>query len=147
MVRSRYRRRLGQTGSATVEMSLITPLMIWFMLTLVGMGRIALAQQSVTLASANAARAASLARTQDVAVRDARAVAEQTLVEERFSCASLEVDVAADQVGVSLGQHAQVEVTVTCDIDLGDITGFTVLPGTITATETWTSPVDVYRGE
>lgn len=134
-------------GSATVELMLVGLVMIGFMMTLVGMARISLAAQSVDLASSNAARAASLARTQAVAEADARTVVDRTLAEGGFSCVSSTVEVDADQLGVSIGQRATVAVTVVCDVDLSDVTGITVLPGVFTVRATEVSPVDAYRGE
>ena len=141
----RFPRR--EDGSATVELALVSLIMVIFLMNLVGMARIYLAKQAVAQAASDGARAASLARTPEDAYAGARLVVDQTMAEEGFSCVTSSVDVDAARLGVSIGQRATVSVTVTCQIDLSDTTGFTLLPGSLTTWATEVSPVDVYRGE
>jgi len=120
--------------------------MIMVFLTIVGIGRVAAAHQAVQAAAAQAARAASIARTAETADRDGRVAAEATLKNESLRCTDSTSKVDTSQFGRAIGEPANVVATVTCVVDLGDVTGMTPLPGTIVVTKTSTSPIDTFRG-
>jgi len=136
-----------QDGSSTVELAVLGPVMIMVFLFIVGVGRIATARQAVESAAAQAARAASVARTQDVAQRDGKAAGEATLADKSLHCTNSDpVEVDDSQFGTPIGQRASVTATVTCEVDLSDVSGITGLPGKFTVTKTSTSPIDTHRG-
>jgi Flp pilus assembly protein TadG len=137
--------RRDERGSAAVEMALLVlPVMTIVMLAVAG-GRIALAQGSVQQAATDAARAVSVARTQDAAQADAQAAAAATLSAEGLSCDSTQVDIDVSGFAVPVGTPAQVSATVTCVVRLADL-GVGALPGSHSVTATVISPLDTYRG-
>lgn len=129
-----------ERGSATTELVLVTPLLILFVLFLVGLGRLAHARSLVDDAAAQAARAATL---QYLSPGQAAATAEQTatdaLANSGVACASQhsEVNTAHDRPG------GTITVTLTCRVDLSTVTaaGF---PGSTTLAASFTSPIDTY---
>jgi Flp pilus assembly protein TadG len=117
---------------------LLTPLLILFVLFLVGLGRLAHARALVGDAAAQAARAATL---QYLSPGQAAAAGQQTATEALagVACASQNttVDSGNDRPG------GTITVTLSCRVDLSAVTaaGF---PGSTTLTATFTAPVDTY---
>jgi len=143
---STRRRADRQDGSATVELAVLGPVLIMVLLTIVGVGRVAVAKQVVQAAAGQAARAASIARTQDTAQADALSAAQATLNGQSLHCKTTTVTVDTSQLSKQVGDRADVSVTVTCVVDLGDVSGLAPLPGSLTVTKTDASPIDTYRG-
>ena len=137
---------MDQAGSATVELAVLAPVILIALLFVIGVGRIALAIQAVQWAAVDAARAGSIARTAEAAARDGREYGEAALYNEGLRCVAVDVAVDTSQFDTPVGQRAQVVATVTCVVDLGDVSGLTGLPARFTVTKTATSPVDSYRG-
>jgi Flp pilus assembly protein TadG len=130
----------GESGSVTAELVLLTPLLILLLLFVVALGRLAGARLEVDGAAAQAARAASIARDPATAIALARQTATVALSFDHVTCAAL--DVSTDTAGFAPG--GQVAVTVTCSVDLGDLTGLR-LPVAEAITSHATSVVDTYR--
>lgn len=139
----RIRRLRRERGSATAELVLLTPLLILFVLFIVGLGRLAHARALVGDAAAQAARAATL---QYLSPAQAASAAQQTasdaLASAGVSCASrsTRVDTGNDHPG------GTITVTLACQVDLSTVTaaGF---PGSETLTASFTSPIDTYVPE
>lgn len=136
----RIRSTHGEHGSATAELVLLTPVLILFVLFLVGLGRLAHARALVGDAAAQAARAATLeyfSPTQ--AANSAQQTAADALRSAGLACTSqtTNVDTDNDHPGGSI------TVTLQCRVDLSTVTaaGF---PGSDTLQATFTSPVDTY---
>ena len=133
-------RDTGEGGFSTLELVIVTPFLLAFVLLIVGFGRVTHGRQLVEQAAAEAARAAALDTTPGQAQSDARTEAADTLSQSGVSCQSVQtsVDTSAFQAG------GQVSVTVTCVASLADLTvvGF---PGHKTLTATSVSPLDQYR--
>jgi hypothetical protein len=108
-------------------------------------GRLAVAQQVTETAAADAARAASIARTTTAAQTDAHAAAERSLTNQDLHCARLAVDVDTSQVGTPAGQRSAVTTTITCHVSLSDLASPGLLPGTTRVSATMTSPLDRFR--
>jgi Flp pilus assembly protein TadG len=133
--------RRGDDGFGTVEMVLLTPVLVLLLLLVVGVGRVEQARLQVTGAARDAARAASLSRTADAAASQAQASADVALAGQSVTC------VGGPVVSVDTSQFVpggQVVVTVTCPARLGDL-GFPGLPATKTLTATAASPLEQYR--
>lgn len=138
------RRRLGwlgrdERGSVTVELVLVTPLLILLLLFVVALGRLASARIDVNGAAAEAARAASIARDPATASAMAQQTASSAL-SGNGTCTSF--NVATDTAAFAPG--GEVAVTVTCTVDLADLSGLR-LPGSTTISERSVSVVDTYR--
>lgn len=142
----RWRRQPDrQVGSATVELALLMPVIMMAVLFVVGVARVSVAIHTTQWAAVDAARAASIARTAGVAADDGRGAAEVALSNHNLHCADTSVGVDVSEFATPVGQRAQVNVTVTCVVDLGDVSGLTGLPGRFTVTKTAASPLDTLR--
>lgn len=130
----------GDRGSMALELALLTPVLIAFMMLMAGVGRMVEAQGQVDGAARDAARAASVARSRGDATAFADRAAKGTL-QTRDWCQG------GPKVSPDLSEWApggQVTVTVTCDVDLGGMT-LIGLPGSKTMTGTATVPLDTFR--
>ncbi|MGH3761036.1 TadE/TadG family type IV pilus assembly protein [Actinophytocola sp.] len=128
-------------GSASAELTLITPLLIMvLMFVAVVIHRGVDARLRLDDVAHQAARAASAERTSATAVHAARATAGRGLAEAGVVCAS--TTVAADTADFRPG--GTLTVTVTCAVDFGDgqLLG---VPTNRTVTATATEPVDAWR--
>jgi Flp pilus assembly protein TadG len=135
------RRRLGERGSATLEMAIVTPALVMLLLLVVLAGRLALAYGEADNAARDAARAASIARSATAASSQARQAAAATLANAGISCRSFAVatDTSAFQPG------GAVTVQVACTATLSDL-GLLGVPGSHTLHGRYTAPLDQYRG-
>ena len=128
-------------GSATAELTLLTPLLIVLLLFVVFCGRLADTRLRLEDVAHQAARAASLARTVASAQIDAKSTAQTALASAGVACHT--VDVSVDTAGLRPG--TTVTVNVTCVAGLSDLT-LLGIPGATTISASFSSPVDVYRG-
>jgi Flp pilus assembly protein TadG len=139
-IRARGSRPRGDDGFSTLELVVITPFLLAFVLLVVGFGRVTHGRQLVQQAAAAAARSAALANTPGQAATDATQEASDTLAQAGISCQSMRPSVDTSQF------HAggQVSVTITCVTNLSDLTvvGF---PGHKTLTASATVPLEQYR--
>ncbi|WP_240489951.1 TadE/TadG family type IV pilus assembly protein [Actinomadura atramentaria] len=129
----------GERGSMSLEMVLVTPLLVAFLLVLAGAGRLVDAQSQVDGAARDAARAASVARSAGGADQMARAAAAADL-RGRDWCAggpSVEVDLNGFRAG------GRVAVTIVCSVDLADL-AFVGFPGTKRLQGRALAPIDTY---
>jgi Flp pilus assembly protein TadG len=129
-----------ERGSVTVELVLVTPLLILLLLFVVALGRLASARIDVNGAAAQAARAASIARDPESASNAAKQTATAALADDHVTCANLAV--ATDTSGFSAG--GTVAVTITCNVDLADLAGLR-LPASTAISARSVSVVDTYR--
>ncbi|MFE0178030.1 TadE/TadG family type IV pilus assembly protein [Streptomyces sp. NPDC059002] len=123
-----------------MEMVLVTPLLVLVLLVVVAFGRLADARLVVADAAHQAARAASLARTEKAARAQAEQAVDAALREAGASCARPQVRLATG----GLAPGATVTARVSCTADLGSLTR-TGLPGHMALTDTAFSVVDTYR--
>lgn len=139
------RRGSGEGGSATLELALwATPVVLVIGFAL-GAGRVVMADGQVEQVAAEAARAASLARTPAEAISDGTVAGLQSLAQYGWTCAgggSVIVNPAG--FGVPVGQVGRVTVDVACTVPLSDL-GIPLLPVSRTLTASAVSPVDTYR--
>lgn len=132
----------GERGTAALEMVILAPVLIVILLFVVGLGRMAHADQQVQAGAADAARAASLERNTGASDAAARQAAQDSLGQAGVSCTNLDVS-------VNLGSYepgGQVSVTVKCTADLSSVAmaGF---PGSRVFTATSTVPIETWRAE
>ena len=135
----------GERGSVTLEAVILIPAFLLFVALVIATGRVAVARQGVQTAAAEAARQASIARTAGEATAKAQAGAQQTLADQQLQCRSSSVVTDTSGFAASVGTPASVSATVTCEVDLAgvEIPG---LPGSLTITATFQSPLDTFRG-
>ena len=134
------RRARDETGSATAELVILTPLLILFLLFVVALGRLSGARGQVDGAAAQAARAASITRDPAAATLAAQQTVAASLSSQHLTCAHL--GVAVDTTAFTPG--GTVAVTVSCTVDLSTLTGLH-LPATRTLTDRFVEPIDTYR--
>lgn len=139
------RQRLrDERGSAAVEITLVAPVLVAFILVVIFGGRLALARQAVQSAAFDAARAASLARSQSEARTAAAKTANATLANQQLPCATTQL--TADTTGFAkpVGTPASVTVRLVCDVGAGDL-GLPGIAATVPVDAEATSPLDSFR--
>jgi Flp pilus assembly protein TadG len=129
-----------ESGSVAVELTLVIPVFVVFLLLIVALGRATDADIQVQDAAHAAARAATLAAYPGAAQGAAEQAAEDSLAQAGVSCQSFTVDA---NVG-DLAPGSTVNVTVTCTVGLADVSGIS-LPGARTVSASFASVVDQYR--
>lgn len=131
----------GARGGVSAELAVVTPALMLLCLFVVFTGRLGQAQQDVTQAAAEAARAASLVRTGDLA-STARATAARNLDAEGVRCRALDVttDLSAYRPG------GAVAVEVRCDVELTGVAGLG-LPQRRVVSSRAVEVIDTYRGD
>ena len=137
------RREVDERGSAVIEAVICVPAFMLFVFLIVIGGRLAIAQQAVQAAAAEAARTASISRTQAGAAQGAVSGARTSLDAQGLRCVSTRVDVDTAGFAAPVGAPAKVSATVACTVDVSDLP----LPGldAYTITATMSSPIDSYR--
>lgn len=131
--------------AASVEAVVILPALLLFVGLLLSFARLVLADQHINAAAATAARAAALERTVPAAERAADQALSLALAERDIACRSMGTVVDAAGVARALGESATVSVSVTCAVELSDIS-LPGIPGTVSVTATRDAPVDPLRG-
>ena len=132
-----------ERGSAAIELVLLIPALMVLVLFAVAGGRVAIAHGSVEQAAADAARAASIARTSGEAQASAAEAARATLANQGLSCTSLTVTLDTSGFATPVGTPASVAATVSCTVRISDL-AVPGLPDPVVSA-TVTSPLDVYR--
>ena len=115
-----------------------------FVALIVFAGRVAIAHQAVQSAAADAARSASIARTQGAAQTEGNSAAATSLANQHVNCVTTTVSVNTSGFASSVGTPATVNATVTCHVNLSDIF-LPGVPGSKAITATISSPLDTYR--
>jgi Flp pilus assembly protein TadG len=140
-VTRKLRRRLaGERGSVSLELVVLTPGLLLVIGVLIYGGRLELAKQSVQSAASQAAREASIARTQP----EANFTAIRSLAEQGLNCVSSSVTVDTSGFASPAGTPATITAEVTCVVNLSDL-AVPGVPGSQTVTATADSPLDTYR--
>ncbi len=129
-----------ESGSAAVELVLITPVLIVLLLFVVMLGRLGSARAEVDAAARDAARAASTARNPIAAVAAARAAATVSAQTSGLACRPLAVEITGTSAS-----GGQIAATVSCTVGLGDLALGLNIPTTRTITSHFSAPVDAYR--
>ena len=131
----------GQRGAVALELVVLAPLLLAFLLLTVGLGRIELADGQVQGAARDAARAASLARTPTAARITALQTAAADLRGAGLSCRQMAVQL--DDSAFHAGGLVRVAVRCTADLSAVTLSG---LPGRRTLQGLSAAPLEKYRG-
>ncbi|MGW5646235.1 TadE family protein [Saccharopolyspora sp. NPDC003752] len=137
-------RRFSDAGSASVELAILTPMLLMLVVLVIAGGRTVTADLAVEHAATTAARAASLARTPTAAHSTATNAGTRALAEQNLTCTGLQVTADTSSFGHP-GAPGTVTVTLHCAVSLADLTGIPGLPASIPLHAVFTSPVDPYR--
>lgn len=133
-----------ERGSATVEAVLGVPVFALLILLAIMGGRVALTRQAVDAAAADAARAASISRSEEQADQAARNAVHASLETQQIACLETTIAVDTGTLRRPAGTPGNVTATVTCLLQLADL-GLPGAPNSKLITATITSPVDTYR--
>jgi Flp pilus assembly protein TadG len=142
--RRHHRFAARERGSAVIEAAIGVPAFMLFVGLIVFAGRVAVANQAVGSAATEAARSASISRTQAQAADTARAAATQALSNQKLNCLRMTISVDTSGFGSPVGTPASVRATVTCVVNLSDLS-VPGVPGTRTVSASMSSPLDTYR--
>ena len=147
----RLSRRLGASdrGSATLELAILTPVMLFTIALVVLAGRVALAGNTVTTVAGNAAREASLARTAGTAIANATSSARAALAAQAINCqggGTVSVDASGFGAAARGVPGQVVTVSINCVVPIADL-GLPGAPGTRTLSDQAVSPIDPNRSD
>jgi Flp pilus assembly protein TadG len=131
--------RRADRGSLTVELIVLTPVFVLFVLVALAFGRFELARQQAVAGARAAADAAAVAGSSARAQQGAVAAA-MPVLRSNHSCTDPHIVVESQ----SLSPGTMVKVSVSCRIDFADllVPGF---PGSTTVRAVQTAPIDPYR--
>lgn len=129
----------AENGSASLELALITPVLLLLLMMVVGLGRLGQARAQIDAAAAQAARAATTARTPIEATNRA----EQQLSAALGGPECAQLDMSVDTA--HFRPAGIVAVEVGCLVPLRGLTGLS-LPGSKLLETRAVSVVDSYRG-
>jgi Flp pilus assembly protein TadG len=134
------RRLRGTRGDAgPLEVVLLVPVVLLAFALVVAFGRATTTSEHVAHAAAVGARAAASAQTLGGATVLASDVVADALAQVGMSC-------GAPSVSGVFTPGGSVTVTVSCQVDLGDLTAFGWLPGSRTLQASATEVIDRSRG-
>jgi Flp pilus assembly protein TadG len=148
--RSTGRRRRDQRGTMTLEVVLLAPIFVALLALMFALGRWAQTESLVDQAARDAARAATAQNSRAQAPVVAAEVVSQTLADAPSRCQETATPrFTPSSQAFELVEYGGVgqsySVTVTCDVDLGEL-GLFFWPADVTIEQTFTSPLDRYRG-
>lgn len=133
-----------QRGAASVELSLLIPVLMILLLTMAGAWRIGNARAQVSEAAAAGARAATIPTSAARAAGVANQVIAADLATVGAHCTSLAVDVDTSAFGNPVGTPGDVTTTVSCRLNLSDVV-VPGMPGAMTITASAQEPIDTFR--
>lgn len=134
-LRLRVRRR-GERGSMAVEMVLLTPVLMGFVMLIVALGRYVAVQGDIEAAARDAARTASLQTSAAAADSAARASVAASL-DDLTSCSTI-------NVGGDWTSGGDVVVRLQCSVSMSGL-GLIGLPGRVGVDAESSVPLDPYR--
>ena len=137
-------RTRDERGSAALEAAVGVPAFVLFVGLIICGGRLATTHESLQSAAAEAARSASIARDARTATADARAAATASVTNQNVHCEQIDVRVDTTDFAKQAGQPGMVAVTVSCRLDLSDLS-VPGVPGSRLVTATMSSPIDTWR--
>ncbi|QSB15727.1 pilus assembly protein [Natronosporangium hydrolyticum] len=134
-----------ESGSVTVEMAILTPVFLLIIVAAIVFGRTAVALNAIDVAAHDAARAASISRSEAAAAGNAQNAAAAALAEQGLNCAQPPTVTPQlsgfSQTGTDL---AFVSVTVSCEVSFTDL-ALPGVPNSFQLQSTFVSPLDSYR--
>jgi hypothetical protein len=125
----------GDTGSMAVEMILLAPILVGFLLLVVAFGRYVSVRGEVEAASRDAVRAASMERSAGAAAASAQRTANAAL--NGWTCDDI-------ILGGAFQAGGTIEVSLRCHVRFSDL-GLLGLPGEASVTGDSSAPLDLYR--
>jgi Flp pilus assembly protein TadG len=130
----------GQTGSLTIELIVLTPVILVFGLLALGLGRYELVREEVIGSARAAAEAASVEPSTADAQSAALAAATPAVSNRARTCMHLNVVTATND----FAPGGYVQVTVSCQVGFDDLL-VPGLPGQATVQAVVKAPIDPFR--
>ena len=135
----------GEAGGYGLELLIIAPVLLLFVLLLVACGRSAVAHSEVDAAAASAARAASQQHDAISANQAGIAQAQTALADAGVQCGDgVAIDVDTSAFDAPAGQIGSVIVSIKCSVNLSDLAA-PLIPGSVSMTGRAASPIDLFR--
>lgn len=128
-----------ERGSLTVELAVLTPILVVFILVSLVFGRYALAREQVVAGARAAAEAAAVAGSA-AAAQPAAVAAAAPVLRSDHSCVDPKVTVESE----SFDPGGVVRVSVSCRVDLSDL-AIPGLPGSVSLQAVQSTPIDPFR--
>lgn len=141
---SRRRGQRDERGSMTIEAAVLAPALILILGTTIGLGRLAMADNTINQVTHDAARIASISRTGEEARSGATAAAHSTLAAQGIRCSDLDLEIDTSGFAAQVGTPSTVTVTLRCTVPLAD-QFLPFAPGNKTLTATASRAIDTYR--
>jgi TadE-like protein len=132
-VSGRFRR--DESGSMAVEVVILTPVLMMFVMLIAACGRYVAVQGDIQATARDAVRAASLERTVDAAHAAATQIVQQSL-DDGTTCRPLGLS------GFAAG--GVVRVDLDCEVSYRGL-GLIGLPGSVSVQTMSQAPIDIYR--
>lgn len=133
--------RRDDRGSIAVELAFVAPIFLLLLSLLYAYARVAQVNGTLDAGTRDAARAASQARTIDDAQEQAEQIVRSSLGTGSQRC----LDTLQARVVGAFAAGLPVKVRSTCRYSLDDL-GLPGVPGEVTVSSSFTSPVDPGRG-
>lgn len=132
-------------GSVSVEMAILAPAFLLLIVTAIMFGRTAVAAHAIDVAAHDAARAASISRTQPAAAANAESAARTALDRQGLDCVG-DPTIEPDVTGFASGgaDLEFVSVRIRCEVSFTDIALGGIPPNRVLTT-TFVSPIDIFR--
>lgn len=127
-------------GSLTVELVVLTPVVVMFALATLAFGRFSQARQQVVEAAQAGAQAAAIGSDATDAQQAAKTAASTGILASDHSCAHPQISTNVDH----FAPGGYVVVQVICHVELSDLL-VPGLPGETTVQASSTAPIDPYR--
>lgn len=144
-------RRRTSAGAVSLELVLLAIPLFLIVSLIFAFGRYGQTESLVDQAARDAVRAASTSRSQDEADGRVAAIVDDTLAQGNPSCSTsgryvmdtMSGDFAASSV-FDTGPMNMVQVTVSCDVDMSDLSFIGM--GQVHIERTFLSPLDILKG-
>nr|NLD41773.1 pilus assembly protein [Actinomycetales bacterium] len=132
-----------ERGSASLELAILTPVLLIIFGMMIAAGRVAIADGTIQQVAGDAARAASLSRTAADAQGAAESLVTSVVGANGLPCTPV-VSTNTTEFSNAPGTPGYVTVEVSCTVTLSDL-AVPGLPGSVTLTGTGRSVLDTYR--
>lgn len=141
---NRSRGQRNERGSTSLEAVVLGPALVLILGTIVGLGRLAVADNTIDQVAHDAARIASISTNANDAQSKADAAARTALAAQGIRCDNLAVRIDPAGFAVPVGTPGTVTVTINCTVPLSD-QFLPFAPGSKTLTATASRAIDTYR--
>lgn len=131
-------------GAASVEMSLLIPVLVLLLMAMAGAWRIGHTRAQIEEAASAGARAATI----PASATQARALADQAITADLATvgvrCIGMAIDIDTAAFANPPGTPGDVHTFISCQLSLSDVV-VPGMPGTVTISASASEPIDTFR--